>query len=1021
MGVLTFLAVATDMDATGNFKYIACSLVDGVNDSTASGTKLKVYVLPKDLLIKYITNGACVTKNVVIVNDMLVGKQGDLSGYAKMQTLPSNNYSIVGTKTLVFLSQPSDSCIMAVDPTSVLKVITADSLNSLAPEVRPKFANIDYTLAPGKIIVSPKKGKYEQVKPMAVIPARSNAVPEKPPIGKLADENGGITKVYDKTRVQSDDPYVAAKASEASAQTRSEEKRRSRLISGGSMFDANETDALGTSARINPYSMSFRYSYAPDADMSKVPDWGNYLNRGLDPNNPDDFDRALRNCTCHMKWTAAMNTLTSWSTHLASYFSQMKLIATRSIPTLGVNTREFVVNPDYISHVTNGQLMFLLYHELFHVLLGHTIRCGDRDPYLWNIACDAIVNASLCKEFGIDWKDPAKTVSVSGVNTVIKTIAGIEGGVFDDVDLENETVESYYAKLIQRNGDLKDMIEKALEQARKSDSAGSPSSQANKDQDLMDKAKELQKEAQELADELGKKANDANSSPDDKRKSAIDKDLAERVSNAMTALSDILEADKKSCEMVEQGSQPGTPPMTRSSYRSIAGDIGRAANMCDQITNDIDKMDNPKGSSGEDLGNKSDDLAQKIQELAEELRNVANQGTDGNQQGNQSGQSGNQSGQNGQSGGQSGQSGQGSRGNRANSGQSGNQSGQNGQSGSGSGSGSGQNGSDSGSSSGNDGSGTMKQDTTGMQAKVSVKLNAGTFDINIPLDIDTTNGDSPLDNSSASGPRLPGMKDSYGGLTEQDLRKIREQELKDLLGKAKSVAEIYKAKDGGSRELGLGGGSLLGRMFQMMEVDPVNWKTLLKKFVNATEKVESSLSTPYAPLVTQNLYIPGDRKCDPDALYDLIVAVDTSGSISQEQLNEAMGQIYRMYSHFKIRGWILWWSDSVTSADAITKRSDLLVTKPTSTGGTQIDQLISWLDNHAGRGNHSRARKGKIVCNNLHPCAILVITDGYVGSIPKPTKIDSKKFIWLITDKSNYLNFNPPYGTKALYDNNYSV
>ena len=84
MGVLTFLAVATDMDATGNFKHIACSLVDGVNNSTASGTKLKVYVLPKDLLIKYITNGACVTKNVVIVNDTLVGKQGDLSGYAKM-------------------------------------------------------------------------------------------------------------------------------------------------------------------------------------------------------------------------------------------------------------------------------------------------------------------------------------------------------------------------------------------------------------------------------------------------------------------------------------------------------------------------------------------------------------------------------------------------------------------------------------------------------------------------------------------------------------------------------------------------------------------------------------------------------------------------------------------------------------------------------------------------------------------------------------------------------------------------
>ena len=41
--------------------------------------------------------------------------------------------------------------------------------------------------------------------------------------------------------------------------------------------------------------------------------------------------------------------------------------------------------------------MFVLLHEAEHVMRMHTFRRGDRDPRLWNIACDFVINGRLLK------------------------------------------------------------------------------------------------------------------------------------------------------------------------------------------------------------------------------------------------------------------------------------------------------------------------------------------------------------------------------------------------------------------------------------------------------------------------------------------------------------------------------------------------------------------------------------------------------------------------------------------------
>jgi len=54
-----------------------------------------------------------------------------------------------------------------------------------------------------------------------------------------------------------------------------------------------------------------------------------------------------------------------------------------------------VVNPKYLEpFIQRGSdaLSFLLAHEVLHIALGHAARRGSRDPRLWNVAADVVVN-----------------------------------------------------------------------------------------------------------------------------------------------------------------------------------------------------------------------------------------------------------------------------------------------------------------------------------------------------------------------------------------------------------------------------------------------------------------------------------------------------------------------------------------------------------------------------------------------------------------------------------------------------
>lgn len=76
-----------------------------------------------------------------------------------------------------------------------------------------------------------------------------------------------------------------------------------------------------------------------------------------------------------------------------------EVLITASDETAAVTTdRVILLNPEFIEKCSAPQLEFLLAHEVMHIVFAHIARRGDRDPVIYNIACDAVINETLIAE-----------------------------------------------------------------------------------------------------------------------------------------------------------------------------------------------------------------------------------------------------------------------------------------------------------------------------------------------------------------------------------------------------------------------------------------------------------------------------------------------------------------------------------------------------------------------------------------------------------------------------------------------
>jgi predicted metal-dependent peptidase len=123
--------------------------------------------------------------------------------------------------------------------------------------------------------------------------------------------------------------------------------------------------------------------------------------------------------------------------------TRMELIdASKWCKTAATDGRKLYYNREFIKALTPSELLFLIGHEVLHCVYDHLGRRGSRDPQLWNMANDYIVNYSLKKE---------------GLGDMPK------GGLYDERYTDEMTSEEVYRLLEENSTKVQMTLDEHLE------------------------------------------------------------------------------------------------------------------------------------------------------------------------------------------------------------------------------------------------------------------------------------------------------------------------------------------------------------------------------------------------------------------------------------------------------------------------------------------------------------------------------------------------------------------------------
>jgi len=98
----------------------------------------------------------------------------------------------------------------------------------------------------------------------------------------------------------------------------------------------------------------------------------------------------------------ARMTVLSRSGFFGLLLMHMKFALDPSIGTAATDGEKIYFDPKFLDKISDKELVFILMHEIMHVALRHTLRTGERDNLLFNIACDIVVNSNILQAAGMD-------------------------------------------------------------------------------------------------------------------------------------------------------------------------------------------------------------------------------------------------------------------------------------------------------------------------------------------------------------------------------------------------------------------------------------------------------------------------------------------------------------------------------------------------------------------------------------------------------------------------------------------
>lgn len=202
--------------------------------------------------------------------------------------------------------------------------------------------------------------------------------------------------------------------------------------------------------------------------------------------------------------------------------------------------------------------------------------------------------------------------------------------------------------------------------------------------------------------------------------------------------------------------------------------------------------------------------------------------------------------------------------------------------------------------------------------------------------------------------------------------KQQEQNWKITLSGAASIAKAQGKLPAG-----------LDRMIQEILQPKLPWREILSRFITENAKNDYTWTQPNKRYLYSGLYLPS---LNVPTLGTIVVIVDTSGSISQKELDtfaSELQSILNIYPGTEIK--VIYVDTKVAHTETIDIYDFKLHAK--GGGGTDFKPGFEYIEQEA-----------------VMPSCVIYFTDGYCDSFPQDPDYPT---LWVSTDKAN---FKPPFG-----------
>jgi len=228
------------------------------------------------------------------------------------------------------------------------------------------------------------------------------------------------------------------------------------------------------------------------------------------------------------------------------------------------------------------------------------------------------------------------------------------------------------------------------------------------------------------------------------------------------------------------------------------------------------------------------------------------------------------------------------------------------------------------------------------------------------------------------------------GLDDHVFADVEEMDAEQL---KKLENEIDKALRQGGMLAGRMGASIPRVIGELLETK-VDWREVFREFVQSAmrgkdEYTWRKMSKPY---LANNMYLPSMHS---ETMGELVVAIDTSGSIDNEQISEfasELASICETCNPDKVR--VLWWDTKVHGEQIFE--------------GNYTD-IAKMLKPKGGGGTHVGCVNDYIIKSSINAEVLVVFTDGYVEN--NPTWELTMPTMWFVTQNSSFV---PPAGGRCV-------